>query len=48
MTGAHGTHLSFLPLASLATGLGFVLVVGGTIAATAPFDVAFAAATGAS
>jgi hypothetical protein len=30
-----------LPL--LRTGLGFVLVIGGTIAAMAPIDVAFAA-----
>ena len=46
MTGAPGARLSFLRLPPLPTGLGFVLVIGGTIAAMAPFDVAFMAATG--
>ena len=48
MTGAPGARLSFPRLPLLPTGLGFVLVIGGTIAAMAPFDVAFAAATGGS
>ena len=40
MTGAPGVRLSFLRLPPLPTGLAFVLVIGGTIAAIAPFDVA--------
>jgi hypothetical protein len=43
MKAVPGARLSFLRLPLLPTGLGFVLV-GGTIAAMAPFDVAFGSA----
>jgi hypothetical protein len=39
-------RLSVRRLPPLPMGLGFVLVIGGTIAAMAPFDVVFSAATG--
>ena len=45
MTAARWARLSCVRLPLLPAGVGFVLVIGGAIAAVAPFDVAFATAT---